>query len=381
MSTSYQTDDDEENSLRQDAGSGWENEESNAESEEEDSPLEHKRSRKVRTIKYNNERTYVRKTSKRSNMNVLALHDSGAQAHAARSTKMLSEIIEIYDLKHPGCTQLKGASGEDLNASAIGSISGLEAPVIVARIEDDIIVSTVQLSNSNYWTIHPPLGVYPGVGVIVIKHNEVGKYGKLMTIGNEEMYSDPTTWNMSEMELLIPDLSPVMKLMDSGDTTTASPKWMNIKRIQGMERLSSKEQVLFSQRTWFAPKSLMKWYVRNIPSFPITLSQIELHFDSQEVGFMRGHFMMRSHHQANISEVADELKEHQVYEKMSRNEVIQDRSRSSHYREELRNMIIGYETGSDIVPGPGNKSYRAVFVDKATGFKWSALLPKKSHLP
>ena len=148
-----------------------------------------------------------------------------------------------------------------------------------------------------------------------------------------------------------------------------------------MERLSSKEQVLFSQRTWFAPKNLMKWYVKNIPSFPLTLSQIELHFDSQEMGFMRGHFMMRTHHQANISEVAEEMKEHLVYERMSKNEVTQDRSRESHYREELRNMIIGYETGSDIVPGPGNKSFRAIFVDKATGFKWSALLPKKSHLP
>ena len=48
----------------------------------------------MRTIKYNNERTFVRKTSKRSNMSILALHDSGAQAHAARSTKMLSEVIE-----------------------------------------------------------------------------------------------------------------------------------------------------------------------------------------------------------------------------------------------------------------------------------------------
>jgi hypothetical protein len=100
---------------------------------------------------------------------------------------MLSEVIQVYDRKHPSCTQLKGASGEDLNASAVGIISGLEAPVIVADIEDDIIVSTIQLANSNYWTIHPPVGVYPGVGVIVLKHNEMGPYGKLMTICNEDM--------------------------------------------------------------------------------------------------------------------------------------------------------------------------------------------------
>ena len=228
-------------------------------SEEEHSPLERKRPRRLRTIKYNNERTYVRKTSKRCNVSIMALHDSGAQAHAARSEKILSKVIEVYDWKHPGCTQLKGASGEDLKASAIGTITGLEAPVIVASIEDDIIVSTIQLSNSNHWTIHPPLGVYPGIGVIVIKHNDMSKYGQLMTIGNEEMYSDPNTWNMSEMELLLPDLSPIMQLVDNENAKTASPKWMNIKRIQGMERLSSKEQVLFSQRTWFAPKSLMKW--------------------------------------------------------------------------------------------------------------------------
>ena len=89
-----------------------------------------------------------------------------------------------------------------------------------------------------------------------------------------------------------------------------------------MERLTSKEQVLFAQRTWFAPKSLMKWYVKHIPSFPITLSQIELHYDSQEIGFIRGHAKVRSHHQADISELAEELKEHKVYERMSTKEVL-----------------------------------------------------------
>jgi hypothetical protein len=186
---------------------------------------------------------------------------------------------------------------------------------------------------------------------------------------------------MSDIDILLPDMSPIMQLMEHQSTPPSSPKWMTIKRIQGMERLTSQEQVLFSQRTWFAPKNLMKWYVKNIPTFPITLSQIELYYDSQEVGFLRGHFTMRTHHQDNISEIADELREHRVYEKISQRERVQDQSRASHYREELRNMVIGYETGSDIVPGPGNKSHRAIFVDKATGFKWSVSLPKKSHLP
>ena len=114
--------------------------------------------------------------------------------------------------------------------------------------------------------------------------------------------------------------------------------------------------MLFSQRTWFAPKHLMKWYAVNIPSFPLTVSQIELHFDSQEVEFLRGYFTARTYHQTNISELAEELKEQKVYERMSQKEVKQDQSRASHYREELRNMDIGYETDSDIVPGPDNKS-------------------------
>ena len=119
---------------------------------------------------------------------------------------------------------MKGASGEDLNATAIGTIDGLEAPVIVADIEDDIIVSTTQLSTSNHWTIHPPIGVYPGVGVIVIKHNEIGNYGKLMTIGNEDNYSDPKTWNMSGIDILLPDMSPIMQLMEHQITPPSSPK-------------------------------------------------------------------------------------------------------------------------------------------------------------
>jgi hypothetical protein len=257
----------------------------------------------------------------------------------------------------------------------------LEAPVIVANIEDDIIVSTTQLSASNHWTIHPPVGVYPGVGVIVLKHNEIGKYGKLMTIGNEDMYSDPTTWNRFDIDVKIPDLSPIMQLQDhTHNEAKRSPKWMTISRIQGMERLTSKEQVLFQQRIWFASKNRMIWYIDNIPSFPLKKSQLELHFNPDEVGKIRGHFTKRSHHSANVYDQSEE-EEMKVYERMSSREVIQDQSKKSHHREEIRNMVIGYETGSDIVPGPNNKSYRAIFVDKATGFKWSASLPKKSHLP
>ena len=88
----------------------------------------------------------------------------------------------------------------------------------------------------------------------MIKHNEMGKYGKLMTIGNEDMYSDPNTLNMSEIDVLLPDMSPIMQLMEERHNPTSSLKWMTITRVQEMERLTSKEQVLFSQRTWFTPQ-------------------------------------------------------------------------------------------------------------------------------
>jgi hypothetical protein len=155
---------------------------------------------------------------------------------------------------------------------------------------------------------------------------------------------------------------------------------MSVARIQGMEKMSPKERVLFQQRTWFCTKKSMIWYAKNIPSFPITLSQIESYFVPDEVGFVRGHFSKHSHHQRNMTDQseADEMK---AYSRMGTKEIVRDQSKKSHHREELRNMVIGYETGSDIVPGPNNKTHRAVFVDKASGFKWSVSLPKKSYLP
>ena len=236
--SSYQTDEDDDESLRQDADS--EDHSGDASDDEEDSRTR-KRSRsernaRIRTIKYSNEsHTFIRATSVRSRGGTLALHDSGAQAHAARNVNLLSEVLEIYDGQHSGGTQLKGASGEDLHASAIGLISGLEAPVIVAKIEDDIIISTAQMSNSNHWTIHPPTGLFPGVGVVVIKHNDVNNYGSLMTIGNEEMYSNSTEWNRSDIRIKIPDLSPIMQLCTELPVNHKSPNWMTGARIQGME--------------------------------------------------------------------------------------------------------------------------------------------------
>ena len=63
---------------------------------------------------------------------------------------------------------------------------------------------------------------------------------------------------------------------------------------------------------------------------------------------MRGHFKLRPHHQANLSELAEVMKEHKVYEKMSQKECERDRSKASHYREELRNMIIEAKLGTGL---------------------------------
>jgi len=53
-------------------------------------------------------------------------------------------------------------------------------------------------------------------------------------------------------------------------------------------------------------------------------------------------------------------------------EVVSDRS-------QRRNMIIGDEIGSDIAIGPGN--VKAVFVEKASGYKWSMTMKTKDNLP
>ena len=99
--------------------------------------------------------------------------------------------------------------------------------------------------------------------------------------------------------------------------------------------------------------------------------------------------MMRTHHQANNSEIADEMREHQVYERMSKSEVIQDKSRASHYREELRNMIIGYETsylvleinlsGRYLLTKPQNSNGRPYFRRRATYRKRSLDIVNLCH--
>jgi hypothetical protein len=274
--SSHQSDDEDEDSLRQDAETQEDDDESIVVSDEDEEVsrtpsrrTRSQRSMRMCTIKIANEEPrFIRMTSQRSKT-TRALHDSGAQAHAARSKTFLSELISDYDKQQTGCTQLKGASGEDLKARAVGLIEGLDAPVIVANIEDDVIVSTSKLNDSQHWVIHPPTGLFEDVGVIVIKHNPNGNTGQLMTIGDSEMYSDTSTWNKYDVQVPIPDLSSIKTLLPCANNKPYSLTWTPISRIYGMDKLTAREQVLFQQRIYFASKQRMIWYAEHIPSFPL----------------------------------------------------------------------------------------------------------------
>jgi hypothetical protein len=74
-----------------------------------------------------------------------ALIDSGAQVHVARHKNMLSKVNPNTKDQH--LVKLMGASGEDLNTTDMGKINGLQDNVMVAAIDDDLIISTSKLAN------------------------------------------------------------------------------------------------------------------------------------------------------------------------------------------------------------------------------------------
>ena len=141
-----------------------------------------------------------------------------------------------------------------------------------------------------------------------------------------------------------------------------SSTWTPISRIYGMEKLTVKEQVLFQQRIYFASKQRMLWYADNISSFPLRRAQIERYYDPDEVGRIRGHLSKRKHQLKNVRDQSEDA-EMKAYDIWNAQERVKDDSKRVHRREEIQNIVMGYETGSDIVPGPGNNSHRAVFVD------------------
>jgi hypothetical protein len=143
-----------------------------------------------------------------------------------------------------------------------------------------------------------------------------------------------------------------------------------------MACFSVKERVKFQQRTWFAPKSLMIWHSKHLAGYALTENQILEHYDPTDEAYTRGHaentrvsikyHVDRTEHQ----ETLDYFKALGPSPRVP--EVVSNRSQK-------RNMIIGDEIGSDIAIGPGN--VKAVFVEKASGYKWSMTMKTKDNLP
>jgi hypothetical protein len=145
-----------------------------------------------------------------------------------------------------------------------------------------------------------------------------------------------------------------------------------------MEAFTVKQKVLFQQRIWFASREQMMWHARHIPSYPLTTKQIEEHFDNTEVGKIRGHMQARHITTRRLTD-QEEQRKIDAYLKAAVNPKLPKHTNPMISVPELRNMEIGYQTGSDIAVGPGLT--KAVFVDKASGFKWSMTMKNKSQLP
>ena len=104
-----------------------------------------------------------------------------------------------------GLLKLMGASGEDLHATAKGTISGLQEHVMVAEIDDDLIISTSKLAREQFWTVHPPNGLIPGVGVSVFRHSDDDQAGRIVMLGDNNMYTTPSDWSKYNVSVDIPD--------------------------------------------------------------------------------------------------------------------------------------------------------------------------------
>jgi len=126
-----------------------------------------------------------------------------------------------------------------------------------------------------------------------------------------------------------------------------------------MEKFTVPQKVMFQQKIYFAPLDLMVWYSKNIPTFPLNEAQIRANYVHNETGRLRGMLPKRKHQtrgdvdQAELKEINDYFKS---FEKTGENQPKEIIGKQQH-----RNTVIGYETGSDIAIGPGN--VKDVFVD------------------
>ena len=92
---------------------------------------------------------------------------------------------------------------------------------------------------------------------------------------------------------------------------------------------------------------------------------------------MQGNLEKRKH-QTRGDVDQSELKEIELYFKSLKKDTARKEVEITG-RQQTRDTVIGFETGSDIAIGPGN--VKAIFVDKASGFKWSLTMKTKDQLP
>ena len=206
-------------------------------------------------------------------------------------------------------------------------------------------------------------------------------------VEDEEMYTNPREWNKLNITVDIPEwttLGSALASKSNGSSlhvgrhpdTRKDRMLRNINRIIGMACFSVKERVKFQQRIWFAPKSTMLWHAKHLVGYALTEHQIMEHYDPTDEAYTRGHaentrFSIKYHvDRTEHQETTDYFKAIGPTPKTP--EVVSNRS-------QRRNMIIGDEIGSGISIGPG--SVKAVFVEKASGYKWSMTMKTKDNLP
>jgi hypothetical protein len=100
---------------------------------------------------------------------------------------------------------------------------------------------------------------------------------------------------------------------------------------------------MFQQRIYFAPMSLMIWYAKHIPTYPLSEGQIKQYYVHNETGLVRGHLEKRRHQTRGDADQS-ELKEIEAYFKsLERSNTKKTVEISG--RQQTRDTVIGFETG------------------------------------
>jgi hypothetical protein len=97
----------------------------------------------------------------------------------------------------------------------------------------------------------------PGVGVIVFEHNTDGSTGKVVMVGDEDMYSNPESWRKYNFTVDIPQWNDIEKLIKNDYSSSSTARKtavdrMNISkklnRVIGMEKFTVPQKVMFQQK-------------------------------------------------------------------------------------------------------------------------------------